>query len=147
MSHSKQCNNKAARIIVSCFNHEPGHWGFFFFFLPEAMAILSCWRKWCGHMRPCGIDPDSKVGQVLTQGQRPALMTIDNNLSLLDFQPNSLLERGNHCLKTAGHKWSGRHKGLIKTPSTRLKNPFERGCQSAVYLCNDLSRDPSSCWA
>lgn len=73
-------------------------------------------------MRPRGIDPDSKVGQVLTQGQRPALMTIDNNLSLLDFQPNSLLERGNHCLKTAGHKWSGRNKGLIKTASTQRLN-------------------------
>lgn len=56
-------------------------------------------------MCPCDIDPDSEMGQVLTQGQRPALMTIDNNLSLFDFQPNSLLERGNHCLKTAS-KWS-----------------------------------------
>lgn len=38
------------------------------------------------------IDPDSGVGQVPTQGPQPALMTIDNNLSLFDFQPNSLLE-------------------------------------------------------
>lgn len=50
-------------------------------------------------MCPHGIEPDSRVGQVLTQGQCPALMTIDNNLSLSDFQPNSLLERGNHCPK------------------------------------------------
>lgn len=55
-------------------------------------------------MRLRGIEPDSRVGQVLTQGQWPALMTIDNNLSLFDFQPNSLLERENHCLKTAS-KW------------------------------------------
>lgn len=40
------------------------------------------------------IDPDSGVGQVPTQGPQPALMTIDNNLSLFDFQPNSLLETG-----------------------------------------------------
>lgn len=58
----------------------------------------------------CGIDPDSQVGQVLTQGQWLALMTIDNNLSLFDFQANSLLEKGNQCLKTASNKWSKRNK-------------------------------------
>lgn len=71
----------------------------------------------CGHIRPRGIEPVSRVGQVLTQGQWPALMTIDNNLSLFDFQPNSLSDRGSHCLKTAGNKWSGRIKALRKHPS------------------------------
>lgn len=67
-------------------------------------------------------------GQVLTQGQWPALMTIDNNLSLFDFQPNSLLERGNHCLKTASNKWSG---SLYKTSKINLKR-----YQWTVYLYN-----------
>lgn len=38
--------------------------------------------KCCGHMCPYGIEPDSIVRQVLTKGQWPALMSIDNNLSL-----------------------------------------------------------------
>lgn len=55
-------------------------------------------------MYPREIDPDSKMGQALTQGQQPALMTIDNNLNLFDFQPNSLLERANHCHKSSNNK-------------------------------------------
>lgn len=77
--------------------------------LPETVQ-----KKPHGHMRPDDIEPDSRVGQVLTQGQWLTLMTIDNNLSLFDFQPNSLLERGNHCLKTASNKWSRTNKALIK---------------------------------
>lgn len=46
----------------------------------------------------------SSVWQILTPGHWPALMTIDNNLSLFDFQPNSLMERGNQCLKNASDK-------------------------------------------
>lgn len=54
--------------------------------------FLRC-RKSNVDARPCDIDPDGGIGQVPTQGQQPALMTIDNNLSLFDFQPNSLLEK------------------------------------------------------
>lgn len=101
-------------------------------------------EKWCGHMCPCDIDPDSEMGQVLTQGQQPALMTIDNNLSLFDFQPNSLLERGNHCLKTAS-KWSKvgnevRKLRFDKTPQSQ----FDCSCQTTVYIMHTV---PSSCWA
>lgn len=116
------------------------------FFSSEAVAILSCRKKWCGCLRLCCIEPDSRVGQVLTQGQWPALMTIDNNLSLFDFQPNSLLERGNHYPKTASNKWSGKSKGLIKQSGFNLdQNQFENSYQSAVCLLNACS--VSSCWA
>lgn len=43
-------------------------------------------------------------------------MTIDNNLSLFDFQPNSLLERGNHFHKTASNDIQCKNKGLVKCP-------------------------------
>lgn len=85
-------------------------------------------------MRPLATEPDSRVGQVLTQGQWPALIAIDSSLSLLDFQPNSLLERANHCLKTGGNKWSGRDKALIKHRSIcSLWNHVGNDSQSTLY--------------
>lgn len=50
-------------------------------------------------MCPNRTEPVGKVGQVFTQSQQHTLMSIDNNLSLFDFRPNSLLERRHHCLK------------------------------------------------
>lgn len=89
-----------------------------------------------------GIEPDSRVGQVLTQGQRLTLMTIDNNLSFFDFQPNSLLERGNYCLETASNKWSRRKKNFDKT-SKLLLLPKIR-LNTAINL-RYIYRNPSSC--
>lgn len=66
-------------------NRNQTAWRFVLFF-------LRC-RKSDVDTRRCDIDPDGGIGQVPTQGQQPALMTIDNNLSLFDFQPNSLLEK------------------------------------------------------
>lgn len=98
---------------------------FFFFF-------WRC-RKSDVDTRPCDIDPDGGIGQVPTQGQQPALMTIDNNLSLFDFQPNSLLEKRREWLPLDCQwlKWSG--KGLITCPGSGLpKNPLENSYRTTA---------------
>lgn len=92
------------------------------------------------------IDPDSGVGQVPTQGPQPALMTIDNNLSLFDFQPNSLLETrradgglggGSLPLDCQPVKWS--EKGLITRPA--LRPPGDR-----LGSCSQTAGGRSTCF-
>lgn len=135
---TKEGNSQALYTLLLAFLNMFFWFGYRRRILPEAVAILSC-RKTdvdtCVH--PHGITPDSRVGQVLTQGQWSALMTIDNNLSLFDFQPNSLLERGNHSLKTASNKWSGRNKALIK---------YQSFCSQYIYMhpYSALSVNPTS---
>lgn len=84
----------------------------------NGVAIFLRCRKSDVDTRPCDIDPDGGIGQVPTQGQPPALMTIDNNLSLFDFQPNSLLEKRGEWLPLDCQwvKWS--EKGLITCPGS-----------------------------